>query len=173
MTHSIWIMVFTLLAAIGGTLTTVPAQETPRPAPITPSAPGPGVPSGAPEAGAAIGSVAIVFVVAILALIVILAALAKYRDVRNRREADALALQSRLSDTLLTDQAFHGLAVTPTVYMPLSGSRAVVEVTGDVPSPEARERALRAVKREAQSLWADVEIQDRILVLPPVRARAA
>jgi hypothetical protein len=43
-----------------------------------------------------------------------------------------------------------------------------------VPSPEARERALRAVKREAQSRWADnVEIHDRLLVLPPVWTRAA
>jgi hypothetical protein len=112
------------------------------------------------------------FVLAILALIVILGALVKYRDMRNRREADALALQSRLSDVLLTDQAL-GLAVTPTVHIPWSGSQAIVELTGHVPSPEARERALRAVKREAQSLWADVEIQDRLLVLPPRRARAA
>jgi hypothetical protein len=113
------------------------------------------------------------FVLAILAVIVILGAFAKYRDMRNRREADALALQSRLSDVLLTDQALHGLAVTPTVHIPWSGSRAIVELTGHVPSPEARERALRAVKREAQSVWADVDIQDRLLVLPPLRARAA
>jgi hypothetical protein len=107
-------------------------------------------------------------------LIVILAALAKYRDVRHRREADALALQSRLSDVLLADQALHGLAVTPTVHIPLSGSRAIGEVTGDVPSPETRERVLRAPRREAQPLWADdLEIEDELLVLPPVRTRAA
>jgi hypothetical protein len=114
-----------------------------------------------------------VFVLAILALIVILGALAKYREMRNRREADALVFQSRLSDVLLADQALHGSAVTPTVHIPWSGSRAIVELTGHVPSPEARERALRAVTREAQSLWAEVEIQDRLLVLPPLRARAA
>jgi hypothetical protein len=68
-----------------------------------------------------------VFILAIPALIVILAVLAKYRDVRNRREADAIALQSRPSDVLLADQALHGLAVTPTVHIPserLSGDRS-------------------------------------------------
>ena len=113
------------------------------------------------------------FVLAVLGLIVVLAVIAKYRDLRNRREADALALQSRLSDALLTDQALDGFGVTPTVHIPLNGSPAIVELTGHVPSPETRERVLRAVKREAQPLWADVEIQDRLLVLPPVRTRAA
>jgi hypothetical protein len=74
----------------------------------------------------------------------------------------------------LADQALHGLAVTPTVHIPLSGSRAIGQVTGDVPSPETRERVLRALKREAQSLWADdLEIEDKLLVLPRVRTRAA
>jgi hypothetical protein len=174
MTHPGWLAVLTILATIGGMIVTpVWAQGTPSPAPITPPGPAPATPPGTPDAGAAGGWGAAMFVLAILALIVILGALAKYREMRNRREADALALQSRLSDALLTDQAFHGLAVTPTVHIPWSGSQAIVELTGHVPSPEARERALRAVKREAQSLWADVEIQDRLLVLPPLGARAA
>ena len=114
------------------------------------------------------------FVLAVLGLIVILAMIAKlYRDLRNSREADALALQSRLSDALLTDQALDGFGVIPTVHISLSGSRATVELTGHVLSPAARERVLRAVKREAQSLWAEVQIQDRLLVLSPVRAHAA
>jgi hypothetical protein len=160
----------TLLAAIVG-MTAAPAwaQGTPSPAPITPPGSAPGAPPGAPDAA---GGWA-VFVLVGLGLIVILALVAKYRDLRDRREADALALQSRLSDTLLTDQALHGFAVIPTVHIPLNGSRAIVELTGHVPSPGTRERVLRAVEREAQSLWADVEIQDRLLVLPPVRTRAA
>jgi hypothetical protein len=173
MTYPATFAVLTLLAAIVGTVTPAWAQGTSNPAPITPPGPAPATPPGAPDAGAAGGWGAAVFVLAVLGLIVILAAIAKYRDLRNRREADALALQSRLSDALLNDQALHGLAVTPTVHIPWSGSRAIVELTGHVPSPEARGRALRAVEREAQSLWADVEIQDRLLVLPPVRARAA
>ena len=143
-----------------------------QPCPITP--PGaPATPPGAPDAGAVGGWGAAVFVLAVLGLIVILGVIAKYRDLRNRREADALALQSRLTDTLLTDQMLHGLAVIPTVHIPLNGSRAIVELTGHVPSAETRERVLRAVKRAAQSLWAEVEIQDRLLVLPPLRTRAA
>jgi hypothetical protein len=174
MTHPGWLAVLTVLAAISGlTVTPAWAQGTPSPAPITPPGPAPATPPGAPDAAAAGGWGAALFVLAVLGLIVVLAVIAKYRDLRNRREVDALVLQARLSDALLTDQAFHGLAVTPTVHIPWSGSQAIVELTGHVPSPEARERALRAVKREAQSLWADVEIQDRLLVLPPLGARAA
>ena len=114
------------------------------------------------------------FVLAVLGLIVVLAVIAKYRDLRNRREVDALVLLARLSDALLTDQVLHGFWVTPTVHIPLNGSRAIVELTGHVPSPEVRERVLQAVKREAQSRWADdVEIEDKLLVLPPLRTRAA
>ena len=173
MTYSATFAVLTLLAAIVGTVTPAWAQGTSTPAPITPPGPAPATPPGAPDAGAVDGWGAAAFVLAVLGLIVILAVVAKYRDLRNRRETDALALQSRLSDALLTDQVLHGFAVIPTVHIPLSGSRAIVELTGHVPSPETRERVLRAVKREAQSLWADVEIQDRLLVLPPLRTRAA
>ena len=173
MTYPGRLAVLTLLAAIVGTVTPAWAQGTSNPAPITPPGPAPATLPGAPDAGAAGGWGAAIFVLAILALIVILGALAKYRDMRNRREADALAIQSRLSDVLLTDQALHGFWVTPTVHIPLNGSRAIVELTGHVPSPETRERVLRTVKREAQSLWAEVAIQDRLLVLPPLRTRAA
>jgi len=174
MTHPKWLAVLTLLPVLGELMmTSAWAQGMPNSAPITPPGSAPAAPPGAPDLGAT-GWGAAVFVLAILALIVILGAVAKYHDMRNRREADALALQSRLSDMLLTDQALHGVAVTPTVHIPLSGSRPIVEVTGDVPSPETRERVLRAVKREAQSLSADdVEIKDKLLVLPPVRTRAA
>jgi hypothetical protein len=173
MTYPATFAVLTLLAAIVGTVTPAWAQGTSNPAPITPPGPAPATPPGAPDAGAAGGWGAAIFVLAILALIVILGALAKYRDIRNRREGDALALQSRLSDALLTDQMLHGFGVIPTVHISLSGSRATVELTGHVLSPKARERVLRAVKREAQSLWAEVQIQDRLLVLSPVRAHAA
>jgi hypothetical protein len=173
MTHPGWLAVLTVLAAMGGMpVTPAWAQGTSNPAPITPPGPAPATPPGAPDAGA-VGGWAAVFVLAVLGLIVILAVIAKYRDLRNRREADALALQSRLSDALLTDQALDGFGVIPTVHISLDGSRATIELTGHVLSPAARERVLRAVKREAQSLWAEVQIQGRLLVLSPVRAHAA
>ena len=131
MTYPATFAVLTLLAAIVGmTVTPAWAQGTPNPAPNTPPGPAPAMPPGTPDAGAAGGWGAAMFVLAILALIVILGALAKYRDMRNRREADALALQSRLSDALLTDQALDGFGVIPTVHISLSGSRATVELTG-------------------------------------------
>jgi hypothetical protein len=172
MTHPGWLAVPTVLATMGGmTMTPVWAQGAANSPPITPPGPAPTAPPGAPDAAAAgVWSVAL-FVLAVLGLIVILVVIAKYRDLRNRREADALVLQSRLSDAL--HQMLHGFGVIPTVHISLDGSRATIELTGHVLSPAARERVLRAVKREAQSLWAEVQIQDRLLVLPPLRTRAA
>ena len=174
MTHPGWLAMPTALAAMGGmTVTPVWAQGAANSPPMTPPGPAPTAPPGAPDAAAAgVWGVAL-FVLAVFGLIVILAAIAKYRDLRNRREADALALQSRLTDALLTDQMLHGFGVIPTVHISLSGSRATVELTGHVLSPKAREQVLRAVKREAQSIWAEVRIQDELLVLPPLRTRAA
>jgi hypothetical protein len=166
--------VLTVFATMGGmTVTAVWAQGTANSRSITPPGPAPTAPTGAPDAAAAGEGGAALVVLAVLSLVVILAVVAKYRDLRNRREAHALALQSRLSDVLLTDQVLHGFGVFPTVHIPLSGSRAIVQLTGHVPSPEAKLWVLRAVKREAQSLWAEVQIQDRLLVLPPLRTHAA
>ena len=108
MTHRGWLAVLTLAVISGGTVTPVWAQGTPNSAPITPPGPPPATPLGAPDAGAAGGWGAAMFVLAIFGLIVILGAFAKYRDMRNRREADALALQSRLSDVLLTEEPGEG-----------------------------------------------------------------
>jgi hypothetical protein len=173
MTHRRWLVALAVLAVSGMTLSAVWAQGAPSPAPYTSPGAAPATPPGAPDIAVGGGWGATVFVLAVLAMIVIMAAIAKYHDLRNRRETAALALQSRLSDALLTDQALDGLAVTPSVHVPMSGSPAIVEITGEVPSPDAREQVLRAVSREAQAVRADVEIEDRMLVLPPVRARAA
>lgn len=109
----------------------------------------------------------------VIALIVIVGIVAKLIDLRRRREAEAVALQSRLSDALLTDAPLHAAPVIPTVSIPWTGSPITVEVSGDLPSAEVRDSVLRLIRRETAHL-SSVEIEDKLLILPPIRvARAA
>src|SRR5262245_61587455 len=103
------------------------------------------VPASAPGGGAV--ALAMVAVGVLLAIIIVVA---KLHDVRNRRETEALVLQSRLSDALLTERALQGTTVSPTVHAPLRRSAPLrVEVSGEVPSQELRAMILRRIEREA------------------------
>jgi hypothetical protein len=110
----------------------------------------------------------------LLALLVILVVGIRFYDRYRTREADAIGLQSRLSDALLMDRALQSASVTPTVHAPmLKQWPLIVEVHGDVPTAELRDAVLRVVKREATQLRPDVEVEDKLLIVPPRRARSA
>ena len=103
-----------------------------------------------------------------LAALVLIVAMAKFFDLRRRRESEGVQLQAQVSDALLRDRALLGVSVTPTAHVPMwAGSPAVIEVSGDVPSPELRETVLRLVRQEASRVRSEVRIEDRISVLPP------
>ena len=109
-----------------------------------------------------------------LALLVILVVVTRFYDRRRKREAEAIGLQSRLSDALLTDRALQSASVTPTVHAPMrKRSPLIVEVHGDVPTAELRDAVLRVVQREATQLRPDAEVEDKLLIVPPRRARSA
>ncbi len=74
----------------------------------------------------------------------------------------------------MTDPSLKSATVTPTVHVPISrGSPVIVEVSGDVPSPELRDVVLRKVRQEVSDLLPRVQIEDKLLVLPPISSRVA
>jgi hypothetical protein len=135
--------------------------------------PPPASPSAPPEATAG-GSGAWTVFVALFALFVVVAAGVKFYDLRRKREAEAVHLQAQISDTLLRDQALFGLPVTPTVQIPTwRGSPAVIEVSGQVPTPEVKASAMRLVEAEARRVRPDFRIEDRVAVVPAMARQAA
>jgi len=46
----------------------------------------------------------------------------------------------------------------------------IIEVSGDVTSPVARDMVLRKVRQEVQSFGRNVEVEDKLLILPPLPA---
>jgi hypothetical protein len=124
-----------------------------------------------PPGSGGYGFLAFAFVVGLL---VIVGVAVKLFDMKRKREDEGVALQSRLSDALLTDPSFAGLPITPTVHVPFSRKApAVIRVTGTVPSPWIREAALEVIRREAASLMSDTRIEDRLVVDPLIMRRAA
>ncbi|MBM4440985.1 MAG: hypothetical protein FJ027_11225 [Candidatus Rokubacteria bacterium] len=94
----------------------------------------------------------------------------KIWDARRKREAEAVHLQSQLSDALLREADFFGLAITPTVHAG-HGKTARVEVTGRAPSPTVRDAALRIVRDECLRVRPDCDIEDRIEIAPEAASR--
>jgi hypothetical protein len=144
-------------------VTPAQAQGIPGPAPL---------PSWTPAADG--GSGALIMVGVFVAVLVILGAIVKVQDVRRRREDQGLTLQAWLGDALFSDPQLYRAAVIPTVRVPLrKGSPLKVEVSGSVPSPEIRKRAIHVVRQEAMRLGEDVQIEDRLSVLPSIAGRRA
>jgi hypothetical protein len=104
----------------------------------------------------------------------LLIVMAKAIDVKRQRDEEGVQLQAQISDALLRDQTLVSLPVTATVYIPLwRRSPATVEVHGEVPSADLRQAALRVAAQEAARTLATYYIQDRIMVVPSMRVRAA
>ena len=129
----------------------------------------------APTAAAAGDRSGILMALALMgALLVIVAIGVKIWDAKRKREAEAVHLQSQISDALLREQDFFGLAITPTVHASLrKGAPMRIEVTGQAPSPTVRDAALRIVRDEAARMGGNFEIEDRIEVTPAAVRRVA
>ena len=88
-------------------------------------------------------------VAVLLALFVAVGIAVKIYDAKRKREEQGVALQARLSDALLLNPTLTGVPVVASVHMPLRRSSPPrVELTGTVPTPEARETARRVVQHE-------------------------
>src|SRR5438477_1040265 len=154
------------LVVVAATVREAAAQATPPS--MTPMAP-------APTAVAPGDNSGILMALALMgALLVIVGIGVKLWDYKRRREAEAIHLQSQISDALLREQDFFGLAITPTVHAPMRrGGTMQIEVTGQAPSPAVRDTALRIVRDEATRMGADFAIDDEIEVRPEARRRIA
>ena len=100
-------------------------------------------------------------------------------DSRRRREQRAAAFQEHLAGPIARELGLAGVAVLPTVRIPLwsaSTRPAVVQLVGQVPSHDLRDRVVHIVEREAMRLRY-FRIEDRIRVAPsaeePRRRRSA
>jgi hypothetical protein len=95
---------------------------------------------------------------------------ARYVSTRRKRTEEAVILQSQLSDAIAREGLFHGLHITPNARV--SGwrsSQITIEVAGEVPTPELRERVMRIVGAEAWKLRPDVQTVDHLFIVPPRR----
>jgi hypothetical protein len=95
---------------------------------------------------------------------------ASYVSRRRKRTDEAVILQSQLSDAIAREALFHGLHITPNARV--SGwrsSQITIEVAGEVPTPDLRERVMRIVGAEAWKLRPDVQTVDHLFIVPPRR----
>lgn len=148
------------LAAVTAFVRDAAAQMTP-----------PSVTPGASPAAAGDNSGILIALGLMGAMLLIVGIGVKLWDASRKRESEAVHLQSQLSDALLREADFFGLAITPTVHPSRRGSR--VEVTGRAPSTAVRDAALRIVRDECARVRPDCEIEDRIEVTPEAARRAA
>src|SRR6266849_5992442 len=137
------------------------------------TAPSPAMSPPAPPPAADSGSTAIAAVVVVLGLLVIIGLVVKLFDLKRKRESEGVQLQAQVSDALLREPSLAGLPLTPTAHIPMwTGTPATIEVTGQVPTPELKDIALRLVRDEAARTRADSQIEDRLSIVPTT-ARAA
>ncbi|HSD51908.1 MAG TPA: hypothetical protein VLG48_10920 [Candidatus Methylomirabilis sp.] len=108
-------------------------------------------------------------------VVLVLLAGAKVIDFRRKQQEQAVRLQAQISDALLRERRLAGLPVTATVHIPLWWrSPTRIEMTGQTPTAELWQAAVRVAEQEASRTLAAFHIDDRIAVVPPsMRARAA
>ena len=87
---------------------------------------------------------------------------------RRKQNDEAAILQSQLSDAIARESLLNGLHITPTARVSGWGSSQItIEVAGEVPTPDLRERVMRIVSAEAWKLRPDVQTVDHLFIVPP------
>jgi hypothetical protein len=124
--------------------------------------PTPGTTPGSGGGGSAIG-----LVLVIVAVLIILGVGVKLYDVRRKKESEAVQLQAQISDALMREQVLAGVPIIATARTSLwRRSPATIEIAGQVPSPQARDTALRIARSEAGRIRSDFQIEDRLAIVP-------
>ncbi len=89
-------------------------------------------------------------------------------ETQRRRDQRAAAFQDRLAEPIARELGQVGVSVLPIVRIPLWSAAtrpAVIQLVGQVPSHDLRDRVVRIVEREAMRLQY-FRIEDRIRVAP-------
>lgn len=124
-------------------------------------------PTPTPGAAPGGGGSALALILVIVGLFVIIGVGVKLYDLRRKRESEAVQIQAQISDALMREQLLYGVPIMATARTSLwRRSPATVEVAGNVPSPQARDTALRIARAEAVRVRSDVRIEDRIAIVP-------
>ena len=94
-------------------------------------------------------------------------------EAQRRRDQRAAAFQDRLAEPIARELGLTGVAVLPTVRIPLWSAAtrpAVIQLAGQVPSADLRDRVVRLVEREASRLRY-FRIEDRLRITPSAEHR--
>ena len=92
-----------------------------------------------------------------------------FLEAQRRRDQRAAAFQDQLAEPILRELGQAHVSVLPTVRIPLwkgATRPAVIQLSGQVPAREIRDRVVRLVEREAGRLQY-FRIEDRIRITPP------
>ena len=113
--------------------------------------------------------IATILTVGLIALIVLVViVIARFVSTRRKRITEALILQSQLSDAVAREVLLQGVRINPRARASGWGkSHVTIEVAGEVPSPELREKVMRFVEAEAWRLRPDVKTADHLFIVPP------
>jgi CBS domain-containing protein len=131
-------------------------------------APGPGTPTLPAADGGNMMAPAIILALALLCGLILAVAIV---DLKRKRRAEGVAIESQIADALMREPRLMRSGVTSLAHVPLSGrSGLTVEVRGEVEYPELRETAVRIVRQELLRYHPDARVEDRIFVSPPIPA---
>jgi len=133
-------------------------------------------PAAPPTSSAAGGTIAGTGMEVALLLAMLLAIVVgiKLYDLKRRREAEVLSLQSLVSEALLLEPSLTRLPIAAFARGSLwRHSSVVVAVTGPVPTPEVRDAVMRLVERELSRRQPDARAEDRMVVDPLIGKHVA
>jgi len=92
-----------------------------------------------------------------------------FLEAQRRRDQRASTFQDRLAEPIARELGATGVSVLPTVRIPIVSAAtrpAVIQLNGQVPSRDLRDRVVHLVEREAMKLQY-FRIEDRIRIAPP------
>ena len=89
---------------------------------------------------------------------------------RNRREQRGERIQQAVGEAIAREPLLAAGSILPVAGFPVGGP-PTLELTGYVPSDEARARAVRVAEAEVRRLRADMQVVDRLEILPSLADR--
>ena len=109
-----------------------------------------------------------------VALVLVIGALVAWGVIllerRNRKELRAERIQQSIGEALAREPLLTNASILPVAGFPAGGPPSL-ELTGYVPSAEARARAVRVAEAELRRLRPGMEVIDRLDVLPSLADR--